>query len=186
MNSRGRFAAKVAAGAAASLTALIVVAPLLTGGKEAVAPAVAAESTIVDVKGAVSYVQFDVQTSEAETGSFVVEVHPGACQEGVVGAPPDEYHIIHGQQQYCVYCCAVMVAVVVVAGGGRCLSPSEVNMARFSATPRLSAFSSSLAHFFPFYCPLPSDRPPPLTRHALPFSAHATYRCRCRYRFRNR
>lgn len=85
MTPRGRFVAKVAAGAAASLTGLIVAAPLLTGDKEAVAPAlaaevapaVAAESTVVNVKGgAVSYVQFDVQTSEAETGSFVVEVHP--------------------------------------------------------------------------------------------------------------
>lgn len=96
MTPRGRFVAKVAAGAAASLTGLIVAAPLLAGDKEAVAPAlaaevapaVAAESTVVNVKGgAVSYVQFDVQTSEAETGSFVVEVHPGAYREGIVGGP---------------------------------------------------------------------------------------------------
>lgn len=99
MTPRGRFVAKVAAGAAASLTGLIVAAPLLTGDKEAVAPAlaaevapaVAAESTVVNVKGgAVSYVQFDVQTSEAETGSFVVEVHPGAYREGIVRGAPDK------------------------------------------------------------------------------------------------
>lgn len=90
MNPRGGFVAKVAAGAAASLTGLIVAAPLLTGDKEGVPPALAAdvvaaanaESAPAEVKGGVSYVQFDVQLSEEEGGSFVVEVHPGAYVSG--------------------------------------------------------------------------------------------------------
>lgn len=76
MEPRTRFIAKVAAGAAVSLTGLIVAGPLLVGDDVAVAPAVAVEK--VEVKNAVSYVKFDVQISEAEEGSFVVEVHPGA------------------------------------------------------------------------------------------------------------
>lgn len=90
MSPRGRFVAKVAAGAAASLTGLMVAAPLLTGDNEEVPAALAAdlvaaasaEAAPVDVKGGVSYVQFDVQLSEAEEGSFVVEVHPGAYVSG--------------------------------------------------------------------------------------------------------
>lgn len=76
MEPRNRFIAKVAAGAAVSLTGLMVVAPLLAGGDSAVGPAVAEEGE--DMKKAVSYVKFDVQLSESEEGSFVVEVHPGA------------------------------------------------------------------------------------------------------------
>ena len=145
MNPRGRFIAKVAAGAAASLTGLIVAAPLLTRDKEAVAPAlaaevapvVAAESTMVDVNGAVSYVQFDVQMSEAEAGSFIVEVHPGAYREGTIGAAPDEHCCSWSTADH-TYCCRVMVAVVVVVVVvvvvGRYLSPLRSNMASSLAT----------------------------------------------------
>lgn len=78
MEPRNRFIAKVAVGAAASLTGMVVIAPILSGGDPAiVSPAVAAEEAVVDKKDALSYIQFDVQVSESKSGSFVVEVHPG-------------------------------------------------------------------------------------------------------------
>ncbi|CAM9781400.1 unnamed protein product, partial [Hapterophycus canaliculatus] len=83
---RSRFMAKTAACAAASLTGLFV-APLLVGSDSAaaiaadgsrgrmdavIAPAVAAEAATAQF----DYVKFDVQLSDSETGSFVVEVRP--------------------------------------------------------------------------------------------------------------
>ena len=84
--SRGRFIGKAAC-AAASLTGLVVAAPLLLGGKEAVPPAHAEETrrsaaavapalAAEDVASKYEYVKFDVQLSEGESGSFIVEVRP--------------------------------------------------------------------------------------------------------------
>lgn len=73
--SRQRYIAKVAAGAAVSLTGLVVAAPLLKSNSPVVPPVLAAEETVQ--KDASSYVKFDVQLSDAEEGSFVVEVRPG-------------------------------------------------------------------------------------------------------------
>lgn len=82
---RERFIRKAAC-AAASLTGLVVAAPLLLGGSEAVAPALAEETSrsaavapalaAEDVTSKFEYVKFDVQLSEGESGSFVVEVRP--------------------------------------------------------------------------------------------------------------
>lgn len=83
---RGRFIRKAAC-AAASLTGLVVAAPLLLGGNEAVAPALAEETrrsaaavapalAAEDVASKYEYVKFDVQLSETESGSFIVEVRP--------------------------------------------------------------------------------------------------------------
>lgn len=74
MTPRGRFITKVVVGAAASLTGLAV---LFNGDMRAdPSPAIAAD---MDVKknSALSYVKFDVQVSDKQEGSFIVEVHPG-------------------------------------------------------------------------------------------------------------
>ncbi|CAM9916066.1 unnamed protein product [Pylaiella littoralis] len=82
---RGRFIAKAAACAAASLTGLVVAAPLLSASDSALAAeesaknkfgstAVVAPALAVDEQ--FEYVKFDVQLSDAESGSFVVEVRP--------------------------------------------------------------------------------------------------------------
>ncbi|CAM9784431.1 unnamed protein product [Ectocarpus sp. 8 AP-2014] len=83
---RGRFIAKAAC-AAASLTGLVVTAPFIVGSDSvdgvaavaaeaarnvAVAPALAEE----ELGSKPSYVKFDVQLSDEESGSFVVEVRP--------------------------------------------------------------------------------------------------------------
>lgn len=84
---RARFIRKAAC-AAVSLTGLVVTAPLLLGNNEVVAPAVAEETSrrsVASVAPAVAdedvvskfdYIQFDVQLSEGESGSFIVEVRP--------------------------------------------------------------------------------------------------------------
>lgn len=81
MSPRGRFIAKIAAGAAVSLSGLVVVSKL-AGGSSSAGPAIAVD--VVD-KNAISYVQFDVQLSDAEEGSFVVEVNPGAVVQALSG-----------------------------------------------------------------------------------------------------
>ncbi|CBN77817.1 Peptidyl-prolyl cis-trans isomerase, cyclophilin type [Ectocarpus siliculosus] len=83
---RGRFIAKAAC-AAASLTGLVVTAPFIVGSDSAdgVAAVVAETARNVAVAPALadeelgskpSYVKFDVQLSDEESGSFVVEVRP--------------------------------------------------------------------------------------------------------------
>ncbi|CAN0411877.1 unnamed protein product, partial [Ectocarpus sp. 12 AP-2014] len=83
---RGRFIAKAAC-AAASFTGLIVAAPFIVGSDSAdgVAAVVAETARNVAVAPALaeeesgskpSYVKFDVQLSDEESGSFVVEVRP--------------------------------------------------------------------------------------------------------------
>lgn len=81
MTPRGRFITKVVVGAAASLTGLAV---LFSGDMPAgPSPAIAVD---VDAKnGALSYVKFDVQVSDNEEGSFIVEVHPG--ESGLLSQP---------------------------------------------------------------------------------------------------
>ncbi|CAM9414655.1 unnamed protein product [Ectocarpus sp. 12 AP-2014] len=83
---RGRFIAKAAC-AAASLTGLVVAAPFIVGSDSADGVAAMAAETARNVAVAPalaeeesgskpSYVKFDVQLSDEESGSFVVEVRP--------------------------------------------------------------------------------------------------------------
>lgn len=74
MTPRGRFITKVVVGAAASLTGLAV----LFSGDMRVDPSPAIAADVDDKKNsALSYVKFDVQVSDSQQGSFIVEVHPG-------------------------------------------------------------------------------------------------------------
>lgn len=83
---RGRFIAKAAACAAASLTGLVVAAPFLSASDGALAVEESAKNKVssaaviapaLAVESQFDYVKFDVQLSDSESGSFIVEVRPG-------------------------------------------------------------------------------------------------------------